>query len=261
MRRILPLFIFIAVFFYVSPVFAVDRASQYRDSYETYRKAYDSYVSAKSQYLAFKSLTAQTALLDSSKLFMTSRSDVIALHFTFLSEKLGENHGYTTTEQAKAFAYINQVPALLKQYNQNVSTATSLDHLLPLNESFRQTHATYQLRSRVSILHYRTSLDSQLASASARINENLKKKIAKYKEEGKQTSRLETWTQEVDRRIITVNNTINSVKGIIFAPEVYSNNIDDAETFVNSSDETLKQINQFFSEIITGMKEVHGQRP
>lgn len=261
MRRILPLFIFIAVFSYVFPVFGADRATQYRESYETYRKAYNSYVSAKSQYLAFKSLTAQTALLDSSKSFMTSRSDVIALHFTFLSEKLRENSGYTASEQTKALAYINQVPTLLKQYNQNVSTATSLDQLLPLNESFRQTHTTYEFQSRVSVLHYRTSLDSQLASSAARINENLKKKVAKYKEEGKQTTRLETWTQEVDRRIATVNGSLIAVKDIIFSAEVNSSKIDDAEKLVNSSDETLKQINQFFSEIIAGMKEIYGQRP
>ncbi|OGM26586.1 hypothetical protein A3D00_03680 [Candidatus Woesebacteria bacterium RIFCSPHIGHO2_02_FULL_38_9] len=253
---VLLIFLFVLAKNTLSQDFDYQKAFQdYDYSFGLYLKNIASYKFAKSQYLSLKTIESKNVLIDSVKVFLTSRNVAINAYLTALRFKVFETSGLISDEKNNIFGKIDPEVAWYLDNNKEIDALSALELLNTENKSIKTHYGKFSknaiYRALFAISYGRVS-DNETNIRLVR--ESIKEKIDKIDQNhDKNTQVTKSWLQEVDIRIDKIDSGLknatqkmNSIDTLKWDPlDAYNQSMrifDDSQKYVKEAISYFKQI-------------------
>lgn len=126
------------------PVYA-DYAGTYRsyvNLYDAYRKAEQSYIASKNKYLTYRTLTAENEALESGRIFLKLRDQLVLLYFQLLYERVKETGGFTIDERTLIFNKLSVEMDWLAEHRTLYDSSSTLKDLQRTSDQMQERYMT-----------------------------------------------------------------------------------------------------------------------
>lgn len=137
------LVIFVFIFFIRTKSVQADYSGTYQsyvNLFDAYRKAEQFYVTSKNKYLTYKTLTAQNEALESGKIFLKLRDQLVIVYLRLLYDRVNETGGYSDEEREATFSKLNVEMGWLSEHRTKYDSASTLQDLQRVSDQMQDRY-------------------------------------------------------------------------------------------------------------------------
>ena len=184
---------------------AVEKYNRYKSEYtqavNVYKSMRQDFLTAKDKYLKSKNAENGAAALQKAKDFLVKADETMIKYLNMLKAKAETVAGITESERQQILNEINSDLAWLEQHKPQIPNATTKEQLTDHGKQMQLHWIKVRIHAKRlagKILIYR--INATIAEGD-KIGSDIEARIQKLKDQGKDTSKLETWLADFENNL------------------------------------------------------------
>lgn len=239
--------------------FDFNRAYQdYLYNLNLYRTSHLAYLSARNEYLTYKTLTAETRALETTREMLKNRAEVLKTYLTALRMKLAETTGITNYQQNMQYLKLDNEVTWLSSHKESLSSPGSIADLLKVSSQLEEKYPGIELLSYQTLGTILAGKENSLREKVEAQAKKTEEKIAQMKKEGEDVAKLERWLLEARKKITRSEEKQtegeNILKTIKSTEKEKKREFNKAQLALGEANQYLKEAISFLSETIRETK-------
>lgn len=249
MRKFLPVLFFFLFAFPVSADYQTAR-NDFTYQYSQYRTAHDRYQVAKSSYLTYRTLTAQTEAINSFRLVIQDRDQVISTYYDLLQEKLNATAGVSPNYLTTFSDLKKGEKDWLAAHQKKISAAASLEDLNNVSHEFEDRYPQFDSETKQAFGTVLLAKEANLRSQTDALVIDLTTNLARLRQDSADTAFADRGQIAIKDKLGLYDQKITDTKSIFF-PKDNRGQID-----IYQAQQRLTEANQYLREALTMFREI-----